>query len=128
MRSWPASAAAGARAPGHLDVDGFIATLRHVHEGRHDVLVPRFHRHLEAAVAGAIRIPAGAPLVVVEGNYLLLERRVGGRAPPAGQMLAAPAPTTPYAGSGWWPGAGSTADRPMTPNTGWPPSTNPTPG
>lgn len=60
-------------APDTFDVDGFIATLRRVHEGRHDVLVPRFHRHLEAAMAGAIRIPAGAPLVVVEGNYLLLD-------------------------------------------------------
>jgi pantothenate kinase len=31
-----------------------------------------FERDLEQPLAGAIRVPAGAPLVVTEGNYLLL--------------------------------------------------------
>lgn len=34
---------------------------------------PRFHREIEDAVAGAVPITADAPLVVTEGNYLLLD-------------------------------------------------------
>lgn len=61
-------------APETFDVDGFVATLRRVRTADHDVLAPRFDRHLEAAIAGALRIPAAARLVIVEGNYLLLQR------------------------------------------------------
>ena len=61
-------------APETFDADGFVANLRRVRAADHDVLAPRFDRHLEAAIAGALRIPAAARLVVVEGNYLLLQR------------------------------------------------------
>ena len=60
-------------APDTFDVDGYVATLRRVREQRTDVLVPRFDRSLEAAIAGSLRISAGADLVVTEGNYLLLD-------------------------------------------------------
>lgn len=59
-------------APDTFDVDGYVAALRRVHDRAHDVLVPRFDRHLEAAVAGAIRIATTSELVVTDGNYLLL--------------------------------------------------------
>ncbi len=59
-------------APDTFDVDGYVATLARVRARRHDVLAPRFHREIEAAVAGAIRISVAHELVVTEGNYLLL--------------------------------------------------------
>lgn len=60
-------------APDTFDVDGFVAALQRVREGRHDVLVPRFHRDLEEPIAGAIRIAVDTQLVITEGNYLLLD-------------------------------------------------------
>jgi pantothenate kinase len=61
-------------APDTFDVDGFIALLDRVRtSGQDSVYAPRFHRGIEAAVAGAIAIPPAAQLVVVEGNYLLLD-------------------------------------------------------
>jgi len=60
-------------APDTFDVDGYVAALQRVRERRIDVLVPRFDRALEAAIAGSLRISAGADLVVTEGNYLLLD-------------------------------------------------------
>lgn len=59
-------------APDTFDVDGYVATLKRVRDRAHDVLAPRFHREIEAAVAGAIRISTRHDLVVTEGNYLLL--------------------------------------------------------
>ena len=59
-------------APDTFDVDGYVNTLQRVRAREHDVLVPRFHREIEEAVAGAIRIAADAELVITEGNYLLL--------------------------------------------------------
>ncbi|MEN9645241.1 MAG: hypothetical protein RL238_1910 [Actinomycetota bacterium] len=59
-------------APDTFDVDGYVNTLQRVRAREHDVLVPRFHREIEEAVAGAIRIATEVELVVTEGNYLLL--------------------------------------------------------
>lgn len=59
-------------APDTFDADGYVATVARIRAREHDVLVPRFHREIEAAVAGAIRVPADADLVITEGNYLLL--------------------------------------------------------
>jgi len=62
-------------APDTFDVAGFVALLdrlRHPVAGE-TVYAPRFERAIEEAIAGAIPVPAGTPLVVVEGNYLLLE-------------------------------------------------------
>jgi pantothenate kinase len=59
-------------APDTFDVDGYIDALERVRARERDVLVPRFHRAIEEPVAGAIRIRADVPLVITEGNYLLL--------------------------------------------------------
>ena len=37
------------------------------------VYAPAFHREIEEAVAGEIAVPAGLPLIITEGNYLLLD-------------------------------------------------------
>lgn len=60
-------------APDTFDVDGYVAALQRVRTRRSDVLVPRFDRMLEAAIAGALRISVDTELVVTEGNYLLLD-------------------------------------------------------
>lgn len=59
-------------APDTFDVHGYRTALGRVRDRQHDVLVPRFDRHLEAAIAGAIRIATTTELVVTDGNYLLL--------------------------------------------------------
>ncbi|MTV24841.1 nucleoside/nucleotide kinase family protein [Nitriliruptoraceae bacterium ZYF776] len=59
-------------APDTFDAAGLVAALRRV-AGGEDVLVPRFERDLEEPIAGALLVPASAQLVVVEGNYLLLD-------------------------------------------------------
>jgi pantothenate kinase len=61
-------------APDTFDVDGLVALLVRLRaQGPGDPVVyaPRFDRHLEEAVAGAVPVSATTPLVVVEGNYLL---------------------------------------------------------
>jgi pantothenate kinase len=61
-------------APDTFDVDGYVALLRRLHpQVDRVVYAPRFDRGLEAGVAGAVPVPADTPLVVTEGNYLLLE-------------------------------------------------------
>ena len=65
----------GARkgAPETFDADGFVAAIRRIRAGR-EVILPRFDRARDLAVAGARVVPARARIVVVEGNYLLLRR------------------------------------------------------
>ncbi|GAA1875681.1 nucleoside/nucleotide kinase family protein [Lapillicoccus jejuensis] len=60
-------------APDTFDVDGYAATLARVRGlPRCDVFAPGFERDLEQPLAAALVVPAGARLVVTEGNYLLL--------------------------------------------------------
>jgi pantothenate kinase len=61
-------------APHTFDVDGFAATLARLaaDDGR-EVAVPVFDRAIEIARAGARIIGPAVRLVVVEGNYLLLD-------------------------------------------------------
>lgn len=62
-------------APWTFDLDGFAVMLERLaaDDGR-DVLVPVFDRDLEISRAAAREIPASARLILVEGNYLLLDR------------------------------------------------------
>lgn len=60
-------------APHTFDVDGFAAILgRLAADNGRDVAVPVFDRSIEIARAGARIIGSAARLVLVEGNYLLL--------------------------------------------------------
>lgn len=57
-----------------FDVDGFVHLLVRLRAAEEAILyAPVFRRDLEEPVAGAIAVPAGLPLVVVEGNYLLVD-------------------------------------------------------
>ncbi|MFS4437788.1 nucleoside/nucleotide kinase family protein [Paracoccaceae bacterium GXU_MW_L88] len=62
-------------APWTYDVDGLATTLARLaaDDGR-DVAVPVFDRSIEIARAGARIITPEARLILVEGNYLLLDR------------------------------------------------------
>lgn len=62
-------------APDTFDADGFVALLRRLRAPRPGATVwaPEYRRDLRNPVAGAIGVPADVPLVVVEGNYLLLD-------------------------------------------------------
>ena len=58
--------------PRTFDAAGFAALLQELRTGV-DVRAPAFDRSREEPVPAAIAVPAGAPLVLVEGNYLLLD-------------------------------------------------------
>ncbi len=61
-------------APDTFDVEGYVALLERLRSPRGTVLfAPEFDRRLEEAVAGSIRVESDVPLVVTEGNYLLLD-------------------------------------------------------
>ena len=60
-------------APDTFDAAGYVALLRRLRTpGRDVVYAPAFDRDLEEPVAGSIPVAPGTPLVVTEGNYLLL--------------------------------------------------------
>lgn len=60
-------------APDTFDAVGFVALLRRLRVAEPwTVYAPDFRREIEEPIAGAIAVPPSVPLVVVEGNYLLL--------------------------------------------------------
>lgn len=73
--------AAGRRgAPDTFDVVGFVALLRRIRAQRTSdsdpgsiVYAPDFRREIEEPISGAIAVDPRTPVVVVEGNYLLLD-------------------------------------------------------
>ena len=57
-----------------FDSAGYVALLRRLRARPADEVIyaPEFRREIEEPIAGAIPVPASAPLIVAEGNYLLL--------------------------------------------------------
>lgn len=61
-------------APDTFDVGGFVALLRRLRDQQEPyVHAPDFDRGLEASLGSAIPVAREVPLVVTEGNYLLLD-------------------------------------------------------
>ncbi|MDQ7260335.1 AAA family ATPase [Paracoccus sp. PS-1] len=60
-------------APQTFDAAGFVALVQRLKAGG-EVVHPVFDRGLDLSIAGAGRVEAGHRLVLVEGNYLLLDR------------------------------------------------------
>ncbi|QLH23317.1 nucleoside/nucleotide kinase family protein [Streptomyces sp. Rer75] len=62
-------------APETFDPYGFTALLRRLKEPRpgEPVYAPGFERELEQPIAGSIPVAPDVPLVITEGNYLLLD-------------------------------------------------------
>lgn len=73
-------------APDTFDAAGFAALLRRLRQQTPGEVVyaPEFRREIEEPVAGAIAVAAQTPLLIVEGNYLLLDD--GDWAPVAGLL------------------------------------------
>jgi pantothenate kinase len=62
-------------APNTFDVGGLFHTLKRLRaRDEAEVAVPVFDRQIEIARAGARLIPAEVPVIVAEGNYLLLDQ------------------------------------------------------
>ena len=59
-------------APDTFDAAGYVALLRRLKGDEPVVYAPEFRREIEEPIAGAIAIAREVPLVVTEGNYLLL--------------------------------------------------------
>ena len=62
-------------APDTFDAAGFVALLRRLRTpvAGETVYAPEFRREIEEPVANALPVPPEVPVVIVEGNYLLLE-------------------------------------------------------
>ena len=59
-------------APDTFDAAGYAALLTRLRGNEPVVYAPEFRREIEEPIAGAIAVPRTTPLVVTEGNYLLL--------------------------------------------------------
>jgi pantothenate kinase len=64
--------------PASFDGYGYLALLRRIVaqpvSGEPIVYAPAFARDLEQPLAGALPIPLGVPLIITEGNYLLVDQ------------------------------------------------------
>ncbi|RRO16239.1 nucleoside/nucleotide kinase family protein [Saccharopolyspora rhizosphaerae] len=60
-------------APDTFDAAGYVALLRRIREGAETVYAPNFHREVEESFAAEIAVEPEVPLVITEGNYLLLD-------------------------------------------------------
>lgn len=60
--------------PASFDVGGFHALLKRLRSNEEQVVyAPEFYREFEESIAGALPIKKNIELIIVEGNYLLLE-------------------------------------------------------
>jgi pantothenate kinase len=61
-------------APDTFDATGYVALLRRLRTpDAGTVYAPEFRRAIEEPIAGAVAVQPGVPLVLTEGNYLLLD-------------------------------------------------------
>jgi pantothenate kinase len=60
-------------APDTFDAAGYVNLVRRLSEGTETVYAPEFRREIEESIAGAVAVPPEVPLVITEGNYLLLD-------------------------------------------------------
>jgi pantothenate kinase len=59
-------------APHTFDARGYVALLERLRAAEEVVYAPAFRREIEDPIAGAIAVPPEIPLVITEGNYLLV--------------------------------------------------------
>ncbi|UQS21494.1 nucleoside/nucleotide kinase family protein [Amycolatopsis thermalba] len=60
-------------APDTFDAFGYVSLLRRIKETKETVYAPLFRREIEEPIAGAVCVPPDVPLVITEGNYLLVD-------------------------------------------------------
>ncbi len=57
-----------------FDAAGYVSLLRRLRDASEDVVyAPEFRREIEEPIAGAVAVPRDVPLVITEGNYLLVD-------------------------------------------------------
>ncbi|GGM13873.1 nucleoside/nucleotide kinase family protein [Dactylosporangium sucinum] len=61
-------------APETFDAAGFVHLLRRLRAMEELVYAPSYSRTLHESIGGVIPVPASVRVIVVEGNYLLLDR------------------------------------------------------
>jgi pantothenate kinase len=70
-------------APDTFDGVGYVDLLRRLREHSDDVIyAPEFRRDIEEPIACAVPVPPRVPLVITEGNYLLLPEEPWSRVRP----------------------------------------------
>lgn len=60
-------------APDTFDAAGYVSLLRRIRDAADTVYAPGFHREIEESYAAEIAVEPDVPLVITEGNYLLLD-------------------------------------------------------
>ncbi|KUJ81164.1 hypothetical protein [Ruegeria profundi] len=60
-------------APETFDAFGFCNAVKNLHVARHESFFPKFDRQRDLAIANAIPVHPDTPVVVAEGNYLLMQ-------------------------------------------------------
>ncbi|KIC41551.1 hypothetical protein RA27_09930 [Ruegeria sp. ANG-R] len=60
-------------APETFDAVGFCTAIKGLRSAEHEVFHPKFDRQLDMSIANAIAVHPETPIVVVEGNYLLMD-------------------------------------------------------
>ena len=62
-------------APDTFDASGYVNLLRRIRSQQpgETIYAPEYRRKLEEGIAGAIAVDATTPLIITEGNYLLME-------------------------------------------------------
>src|SRR3954451_3289773 len=61
-------------APDTFDAAGYVALLRRLRDATEDVVyAPEFRREIEEPINAAVAVPRDVPLVITEGNYLLVD-------------------------------------------------------
>ncbi len=61
-------------APETFDAQGFVDLTKALQKGERDLTVPVFDREADAVRDAAETVPRDCPIVVLEGNYLLLDQ------------------------------------------------------
>jgi len=69
-------------APGTFEAQGFVDLLKRLKVAKEPVPVPGYSRETEDVVSGMFAIGGDVPILITEGNYLLLDRPPWDRVPP----------------------------------------------
>ena len=62
-------------APATFDADGFVRLVEQLTNAERPIAVPSFDRVADGTIDGAITVTPDDRIVIVEGNYLLVDRR-----------------------------------------------------
>jgi pantothenate kinase len=62
-------------APATFDIAGFTHLIKRSTSGEDNIIIPKFDREKDIAIAGAEEVTLQDQVLIVEGNYLLLNRQ-----------------------------------------------------